>query len=229
MLSPPLEHGGATSGRATCPPEEVRVYSPRSNASDGSIRSEIITSTVSSSAAQQPTPPAERRDSTSTEESQRPKPGPKENGPPRDTPSPMSTDYEPTDSDTRISQSTSSLANPLTPSSASSIYTPNLYSGAPFSPFPSHRVRRLSSGGSAPEVDQTLTSSQHRPNSTSPFLHHGSKFHGTQKSDRQEYDVQVEIKYVDMEESFLCGYLRIQGMSAGRKAGAKSHDTSILR
>jgi hypothetical protein len=30
-------------------------------------------------------------------------------------------------------------------------------------------------------------------------------------SERQVYDVQVEIKHVDMRESFLCGYLRIQG------------------
>jgi hypothetical protein len=53
---------------------------------------------------------------------------------------------------------------------------------------------------------------KHLPNSTSSFLRHGSKFHGTQKSDRQVYDVQVEIKHVNMEDSFLCGYLRIQGM-----------------
>lgn len=30
-------------------------------------------------------------------------------------------------------------------------------------------------------------------------------------SERQVYEVQVEIKHVDMRESFLCGYLRIQG------------------
>ncbi|KAJ9647773.1 hypothetical protein H2201_005464 [Coniosporium apollinis] len=52
-----------------------------------------------------------------------------------------------------------------------------------------------------------------QPNSTSSFLRPGSKFHGTQQSDRQVYDVQVEIKYVDMAESFLCGYLRIQGLT----------------
>jgi hypothetical protein len=49
------------------------------------------------------------------------------------------------------------------------------------------------------------------PCSTSSFLRSGSKFHGTQQSDRQTYDVQVEIKHVDMDESFVCGYLRIQG------------------
>ena len=51
---------------------------------------------------------------------------------------------------------------------------------------------------------------------TSSFLRPGSKFRGTQQSDRQVYDVQVEIKDVDMAESFLCGYLRIQGTSPSR-------------
>lgn len=50
--------------------------------------------------------------------------------------------------------------------------------------------------------------------SPSSFLRPGSKFHGTQQSERQVYDVQVEIKHVDMRESFLCGYLRIQGLTA---------------
>lgn len=49
------------------------------------------------------------------------------------------------------------------------------------------------------------------PNSPSSFLRAGSRFTGTQQSERQVYEVQVEIKYVDLRESFLCGYLRIQG------------------
>ncbi|KAI6246409.1 Glucose-induced degradation protein 4 [Erysiphe necator] len=49
--------------------------------------------------------------------------------------------------------------------------------------------------------------------SSSSFLRPGSRFKGTQQSERQVYDVQVEIKYVDMRESFLCGYLRIQGLT----------------
>lgn len=48
---------------------------------------------------------------------------------------------------------------------------------------------------------------------TSSFLRPGSKFQGTQESDRQVYNVQVEVKYVDMAESFVCGYLRIQGLT----------------
>ncbi|PYH99379.1 vacuolar import and degradation protein [Aspergillus ellipticus CBS 707.79] len=51
------------------------------------------------------------------------------------------------------------------------------------------------------------------PNYTSSFLRPGSKFTGTQQSDRQVYSVDVEIKHVDMLESFLCGYLRIQGLT----------------
>ncbi|KAH9845456.1 Glucose-induced degradation protein 4 [Teratosphaeria destructans] len=51
------------------------------------------------------------------------------------------------------------------------------------------------------------------PTITSSFLRPGSKFRGTQQSDRQVYDVQVEIKDVNMAESFLCGYLRIQGLT----------------
>ncbi|KAI9814483.1 MAG: hypothetical protein M1832_005889 [Thelocarpon impressellum] len=51
------------------------------------------------------------------------------------------------------------------------------------------------------------------PNTSSSFLRAGSKFHGTQQSDKQVYDVQVELKHVDMDQSFLCGYLRIQGLT----------------
>ncbi|KAK4155003.1 glucose-induced degradation protein 4 [Chaetomidium leptoderma] len=50
---------------------------------------------------------------------------------------------------------------------------------------------------------------------TAPSLYFqtGSRFLGTQQSERQRYDVDVEIKHVDMRESFLCGYLRIQGLT----------------
>lgn len=47
----------------------------------------------------------------------------------------------------------------------------------------------------------------------STYLRPGSRFVGTQQSERQVYDVQVEIKHVDLRESFLCGYLRIQGLT----------------
>ncbi|KAJ5082664.1 hypothetical protein N7532_011707 [Penicillium argentinense] len=51
------------------------------------------------------------------------------------------------------------------------------------------------------------------PNHTSSFLRSGCRFAGTQMSDKQVYNVDVEIKHVDVAESYLCGYLRIQGLT----------------
>jgi len=45
------------------------------------------------------------------------------------------------------------------------------------------------------------------------MLRAGSKFRGTQQSDSQKYSVEVDIKTVDMSESFVCGYLKIEGPS----------------
>ncbi|KAK9465364.1 vacuolar import and degradation protein-domain-containing protein [Lipomyces arxii] len=50
-------------------------------------------------------------------------------------------------------------------------------------------------------------------NSSSSFLRSGSKFIGTQQSGRSTYEVHVELKHVDMTESFICGYLHIQGLT----------------
>ncbi|KAH9904067.1 vacuolar import and degradation protein-domain-containing protein [Xylariomycetidae sp. FL2044] len=65
----------------------------------------------------------------------------------------------------------------------------------------------------APYIRYDLTKIRIMPTSPSSFLRPGSKFHGTQQSERQVYEVQVEIKYVDLRESFLCGYLKIQGLT----------------
>ncbi|KAL9589367.1 MAG: hypothetical protein Q9203_001832 [Teloschistes exilis] len=48
---------------------------------------------------------------------------------------------------------------------------------------------------------------------TSSFLRPFSKFHGQQESEKQMYQVDVELKGVDMAESTLCGYLKIQGLT----------------
>ena len=44
-------------------------------------------------------------------------------------------------------------------------------------------------------------------------LRPGSRFTGTQRSDRQVYNVDVTIKHVSIPQSFLCGYLKIQGLT----------------
>lgn len=64
-----------------------------------------------------------------------------------------------------------------------------------------------------PSMGYVFPSQRIIPTSPSSFLRAGSRFTGTQQSERQVYDVQVEIKYVDLRESFLCGYLRIQGLT----------------
>lgn len=51
------------------------------------------------------------------------------------------------------------------------------------------------------------------PRHCSSFLRPGSCFVGTQESGQARYDVNVELKYVDIGASFLCGYLRIQGLT----------------
>ncbi|KAG0267260.1 hypothetical protein BG011_007671 [Mortierella polycephala] len=44
-------------------------------------------------------------------------------------------------------------------------------------------------------------------------LYAGSRFQGKQRSGSHSYDVMVDIKHVDMNESFLCGYLHIKGLT----------------
>ncbi|RPB10842.1 hypothetical protein P167DRAFT_490418 [Morchella conica CCBAS932] len=64
-----------------------------------------------------------------------------------------------------------------------------------------------------PSLSYEFSAKRLLPSSSCSFLRPGSKFSGKQTSDRSTYDVHVELKHVDMSESFLCGYLRIQGLT----------------
>ncbi|KAF9299030.1 GID complex subunit 4, VID24 [Linnemannia elongata] len=44
-------------------------------------------------------------------------------------------------------------------------------------------------------------------------LYTGSRFQGKQRSGSHSYDVVVDIKHVDLNDSFLCGYLHIKGLT----------------
>ena len=44
-------------------------------------------------------------------------------------------------------------------------------------------------------------------------LYSGSTFKGYQKSGKNSYEVAVELQHVDLSASFLCGYLRIKGLT----------------
>ncbi|KAF6030716.1 hypothetical protein EB796_010967 [Bugula neritina] len=45
------------------------------------------------------------------------------------------------------------------------------------------------------------------------LLYNGSRFHGHQKSKGHRYDVEVVLQNVDRENSYLCGYLKINGLT----------------
>ncbi|VVT58236.1 uncharacterized protein SAPINGB_P006105 [Magnusiomyces paraingens] len=51
------------------------------------------------------------------------------------------------------------------------------------------------------------------PLQTSSYLRPGAHFVGTQHSKRSSYEVSVVLKSVDMSTHFLCGYLRIRGLT----------------
>lgn len=65
----------------------------------------------------------------------------------------------------------------------------------------------------APSMGYNDSNARIIPTLGSSFLRPGSRFQGIQKSERQKYKVEVEIQYVDLRESFLCGYLKIQGLT----------------
>ncbi|GJQ80922.1 hypothetical protein Trydic_g4739 [Trypoxylus dichotomus] len=48
---------------------------------------------------------------------------------------------------------------------------------------------------------------------TKSLLYNGSRFHGYQKSKGNSYEVEVIFQHVDEERSFLCGYLKIHGLT----------------
>ncbi|CAI6249996.1 unnamed protein product [Periconia digitata] len=137
---------------------------------------------------QQPTPPPSDRDSVGrvrspSESCVKPSDPPIET-PARDIPTPISATDDISE-DHRNSQS-----SPLSGAAPTPISWPQHRHLS--LPYPSHRFL---------------------PSSSSSLLRPGSRFKGNQTSDRQQYEVEVEIKYVDMRESLLCGYLRIKGLT----------------
>lgn len=45
------------------------------------------------------------------------------------------------------------------------------------------------------------------------LLYNGSKFKGYQKSKGNSYEVEVILQFVDEANSYLCGYLKIKGLT----------------
>ncbi|KAI9713791.1 MAG: hypothetical protein M1820_000521 [Bogoriella megaspora] len=189
LPSPPSDTSDLRALHTTCPPEDGRqIESPAENLDTEGAPDGVVDS-ARSSPEQQPTPSSD-----------------------------SSVDAVTAD----INETTSSLAKPTEVEEATIIRdTPSPLSSATESKEVEQREvtgAQASTSSPIPIPYSSLESPwvglhRFRPNSTSSFLRPGSKFCGSQQSDRQVYDVQVEIKHVDMAESFLCGYLRIQGLT----------------
>ncbi|KAK7076399.1 GID complex subunit 4, VID24 [Halocaridina rubra] len=52
-----------------------------------------------------------------------------------------------------------------------------------------------------------------QPGVNRSLLYNGSRFQGHQKSKGQSYDVEVVLQHVDEANSYLCGYLKIKGLT----------------
>ncbi|GFQ67157.1 glucose-induced degradation protein 4 homolog [Trichonephila clavipes] len=52
-----------------------------------------------------------------------------------------------------------------------------------------------------------------QPGIATSLLYNGSKFQGHQKSKGNCYDVEVVLQHVDEENAYVCGYLKIKGLT----------------
>ncbi|KAK3755912.1 hypothetical protein QZH41_019434 [Actinostola sp. cb2023] len=58
-----------------------------------------------------------------------------------------------------------------------------------------------------------LPPSTKQPGLAQSLLYSGSRFQGHQKSKGNRYDVEVVLQHVDDDNAFLCGYLKIKGLT----------------
>ncbi|XP_064478654.1 glucose-induced degradation protein 4 homolog [Ornithodoros turicata] len=63
------------------------------------------------------------------------------------------------------------------------------------------------------EIVPPLPANSQQPGVTRSLLYNGSRFHGHQKSKGNCYDVEVVLQHVDETNSYLCGYLKIKGLT----------------
>lgn len=182
----PAEHEGHLGGR--CPPEESHIQTPHTSRIEQRPLNVADDRPALNAPAQQPTPPPTERDSPpralSPPDTHTKPTEMTIEGPIRDIPTPVSA------TDDGVDEQRNAQASPL--SAAAPAPALWLQHKLLTSPHPSHRFL---------------------PHTSSSLLRPGSRFTGSQTSDRQKYEVEVEIKYVDMRESFLCGYLRIKGLT----------------
>lgn len=194
-----MEHESIAASRATCPPDDVHTITTHDlNATRTRTASDGNSESASHAPMQQPTPP--------------PQDSPAEAQTMADAHSkPSSTDIDAPNRDTPTpmtatddgaEEQRTSHASPLSATAPISLATNHLSS-----PFPAHRFL---------------------PNTSSSLLRPGSRFKGSQTSDRQKYEVEVEVKHVDMHESFMCGYLRIKGLTEDHPSLTTYFESEII-
>ncbi|EPX72593.1 Vid24 family cytoplasmic vesicle protein [Schizosaccharomyces octosporus yFS286] len=63
----------------------------------------------------------------------------------------------------------------------------------------------------------------------SSFLRNGAQFHGIQKSDgNKTFDVSVTVLHVNMEQSMLCGFFKISGLSGNNSSLTTYFEAEII-
>ncbi|XP_053847834.1 LOW QUALITY PROTEIN: glucose-induced degradation protein 4 homolog [Vidua macroura] len=93
----------------------------------------------------------------------------------------------------------------------------------PEMPVRSERRRAGGAGGSASSSPATGAAASSlvppppintaQPGVATSLLYSGAKFRGQQRSKGNAYEVEVVMQHVDMENSYLCGYLKIKGLT----------------
>nr|ACO11430.1 C17orf39 homolog [Caligus rogercresseyi] len=58
-----------------------------------------------------------------------------------------------------------------------------------------------------------LPANSKQPGVAGSLLYNGSRFRGHQRSKGNQYDVEVILQHVDQENAYLCGYLKIIGLT----------------
>lgn len=129
LLSPPTDAPDHRTPHTTCPPEEDRHPERSDDSADERAQPEHTVGNAHTSPAQQPTPPRDAMDSVSVEindttESLAKRMDIDEDGPVRDTPSPMSSATESKDSEQQAAAGSHLSTSPSTPIPYASLESP---------------------------------------------------------------------------------------------------------
>ncbi|ORX79114.1 hypothetical protein K493DRAFT_391091 [Basidiobolus meristosporus CBS 931.73] len=60
-------------------------------------------------------------------------------------------------------------------------------------------------------------------------LYPGSQFRGKQSSGAKDYEVVINLQHVDLEDSYLCGYLHIHNLTLEIPGLTTFFDTEVIR